>query len=77
VPLKSTANCPYICGAGLEIETSEIDAIYSKSLQLGGPNIAKPSENLGVPTSVQRQKLNSTLRRFCSNPKLLQAAERL
>ena len=61
----------------LEIETSEIDAIYSKLIQLGGPNIAKTMENLGVPASVQRQKLKSALRRFCSNPELLNAAEKL
>jgi len=61
----------------LEIESSEIDAIYSKLLQLGGPQIAKTMENLGVPASVQRQKLKSAMRRFCSNPELLAAAERL
>jgi hypothetical protein len=61
----------------LEIESSEIDAIYSKLLQLGGPHIAKTLENLGVPASIQRQKLKSALRRFCSDPELLHAAERL
>jgi rubrerythrin len=61
----------------LEIEISEIDAIYSKLIRLGGPNVAKTLENLGVPASVQRQKLKSALRRFCSNPELLHAAERL
>lgn len=61
----------------MEIESSEIDAIYSKLLQLGGPNIAKTMENLGVPASVQRQKLKAALRRFCSNPELLRAADRL
>jgi hypothetical protein len=61
----------------LEIETSEIEAIYSKLLQLGGPKIAHTLENLGVPASVQRQKLKSALRRFCSDPELLQAAEQL
>ena len=61
----------------LDIETSEIDAIYSKLLQLGGPQIGKTMENLGVPASVQRQKLKAALRRFCSNPDLLNAAERL
>lgn len=60
----------------LEIEGSEIDAIYSKLLQLGGPQIATTMENLGVPASVQRQKLKAALRRFCTDPKLLQAAER-
>ena len=61
----------------LEIESSEIDAIYGKLLQLGGPHIAKTMENLGVPASVQRQKLKSALRRFCSSPELLQAVEQL
>jgi hypothetical protein len=61
----------------LDIECSEIDAIYSKLLQLGGPQIGKTMENLGVPASVQRQKLKVALRRFCSNPDLLNAAERL
>jgi hypothetical protein len=61
----------------LEIESSEIDAIYSKLLQLGGPQIARTMENLGVPAKVQRQKLKVAMRRFCSNPELLAAAERL
>jgi hypothetical protein len=62
----------------LEIENSEIDAIYSKLLKLGGPSIAKTMENLGVPASVQRQKLKAATRRFCaSSPELLQAAERI
>jgi rubrerythrin len=62
----------------VEIEGSEIDTIYSKLLRLGGPNIAKTMENLGVPASVQRQKLKASLRSFCSgSPELLQAAESL
>jgi rubrerythrin len=61
----------------LEIETSEIDAIYGKLLQLGGPKIAQTMQNLGVPASVQRQKLKAALRRFCSDPNFLAAAERL
>jgi hypothetical protein len=63
--------------AALDIETSEIDAIYSKLLQLGGPKIAKTMENLGVPASVQRQKLKSALLQFCKDPKLLAAAQQL
>ena len=63
---------------GVEIESSEIDAIYSKLLQLGGSNIAKTMENLGVPAAVQRQKLKAALHRFCSaSPELVQAAERM
>jgi hypothetical protein len=46
-------------------------------LQLGGPKIAHTLENLGVPASVQRRKLKSALKTFCSDPKLLEAAERL
>ena len=61
----------------LDIESSEIDVIYGKLLQLGGPQIGKTMENLGVPASVQRQKLKAALRRFCSDPDLLQAGERL
>jgi hypothetical protein len=62
----------------LEIETSEIDAIYSKLLHLGGPKIGQTMENLGVPASVQRQKLKAALRRFCStSTALLAEAERL
>jgi hypothetical protein len=60
----------------LEIETSEIDAIYGKLLQLGGPKIAQTMQNLGVPASVQRQKLKAALRRFCSSSELLLAADR-
>jgi hypothetical protein len=61
----------------LEIETSEIDAIYSKLLQLGGPKIAQTMQNLGVPASVQRQKLKAALRRFCTDPALFAAGARL
>jgi len=61
----------------LEIETSEIDVIYGKLLQLGGPKIAQTMQNLGVPASVQRQKLKSALRNFCTDPKLLAASDRL
>ncbi len=61
----------------VEIEGSEIDAIYSKLLHLGGPKIAKTMENLGIPATVQRQKLKVALRKFCSSPELLQEAARL
>lgn len=61
----------------LQIEGSEIDAIYSKLIHLGGPQIATTMENLGVPASVQRQKLKAALRRFCTNAELLQEAEKL
>jgi len=55
-------------GIALDIESSEVDVIYGKLLQLGGPQIGKTMENLGVPASVQRQKLKAALRRFCSDP---------
>jgi rubrerythrin len=61
----------------LDVETSEIDAIYGKLLQLGGPKIAQTMQNLGVPASVQRQKLKAALRRFCADPELLSAADQL
>jgi hypothetical protein len=61
----------------LEIENSEIDVIYGKLLQLGGPQIGKTMENLGVPASVQRQKLKAALRQYCSDPQLLRAAEQI
>jgi len=61
----------------LEIESSEIDTIYGKLLSLGGPKIAKTMENLGVPASVQRQRLKSASQRFCKDPELLQASRQL
>ena len=64
-------------GIALEIESSEIDAIYGKLMHLGGEQIAHTMENLGVPASIQRQKLKAALRRFCDDPELLLAAESL
>ena len=61
----------------LTIESSEIDVIYSKLVQLGGPKTAKTMENLGVPASVQRQKLKTALLRFCRDPALLEASQQL
>lgn len=61
----------------LEIETSEIDAMYGKLLQLGGPKIGQTMQNLGVPASVQRQKIKAALRCFSRDAELLAAAERL
>lgn len=61
----------------LEMESSEIDVIYGKLVQLGGPHIAKTMGNLGVPASVQRQQLKAALRRFCADPELLRVAEGL
>ncbi|HVO94431.1 MAG TPA: hypothetical protein VMT22_16400 [Terriglobales bacterium] len=61
----------------LEVENSEIDAIYGKLLQLGGPQVAKTMENLGVPASAQRLRLKGALRRFCADAELTQLAARL
>lgn len=61
----------------LEVECSEINVIYGKLMQLGGPQIAKTMENLGVPASAQRLKLKRMLRRFCTNEAVLQAATKL
>jgi len=61
----------------MEIETSEIDAIYSKLLHLGGPKIATTMQNLGVPASIQRQKLKFALQKFCEDPQLLAAAQQI
>jgi rubrerythrin len=61
----------------LDVEGSEIDAIYRKLIQLGGPKVAKTMENLAVPAKAQREKLKAALRRFCNVPELLAAAEKL
>lgn len=61
----------------LAIESSEIDVIYGKLLHLGGPEAVRILENLGVPASVQRQRLKIAAHRFCKDPKLLEAAESL
>lgn len=57
----------------LEIETSELDVIYSKLLKLGNTKIAKTMENLAVPASVQRKKLKSAVLRFSNNAELRKA----
>jgi rubrerythrin len=61
----------------LEVENSEIDTIYSRLLQLGGPQVAKTMENLGVPASAQRLKLKAALRRFVVNADVIQLAAQL
>lgn len=61
----------------IEIESSEVDAIYSKLLRIGGPSIAKTIESLGVPVTLQRHKLKLAIRQFCTDPELVAAAERL
>ncbi len=39
----------------LEIECSELDAIYSELLKSCGPEVAKTMEHVGVPASVRHQ----------------------
>ncbi len=57
----------------LEIETSELDVIYSKLVKLGNTKIAKTMENLAVPARVHRQKLKSAILRFSNDVKLREA----
>ncbi len=61
----------------LEIEGSELDAIYTGLLQACGPKVAKTMENVGVPASVQRQKLALVVRQFAKDPELHAAVENL
>ncbi len=61
----------------LEIECSELDAIYTGLLQVCGPKVAKTMENVGVPASVQRQKLALAVRQFAKDPELHAAVENL
>lgn len=61
----------------LEIESSELDTIYSRLLYSSGPRIAKTMENLGVPASIQRRKLASAVLRFTRDPELRASAESL
>jgi hypothetical protein len=61
----------------LDIESSELDAIYSELLKSCGPEVAKTMEHVGVPASVQRRKLASAVHRFTSDPVLRAAAQNL
>ena len=61
----------------LEIETSELDAIYERLLLSCGPNVARTMEQLGAPASVQRAKLKSAILRYCIEPSLRAAAQGL
>ncbi|NIO12120.1 MAG: hypothetical protein GTO40_30500 [Deltaproteobacteria bacterium] len=61
----------------LEVESSELDAIYSELLSCCGAEVSKTMEHVGVPASVQRRKLAAAVRRFTSDPGLRAAAERL
>lgn len=62
----------------IEIETSEINDIFSKLLQLAGPKTARTLEHLAVPGSVQRQELKAALHKYCrDDPDALAAGEQL
>lgn len=61
----------------LDIESSEIDAIFSKLLQLGGPRLANVMAQFGVPASAQIRKLKSMISRYSENPELRARAESL
>lgn len=61
----------------LDIESSEIDAIYSKLLQLGGPRLANVMAQFGVPVSAQLGKLKSMVSRFSEDPELRARADSL
>ena len=62
----------------IEIETSEINDIYSKLLQLAGPKTARTLEHLAIPGSVQRQELKAALHKYCKDdPHALAAGEQL
>lgn len=61
----------------LEIESSELDAIYSELLKSCGPDIAKTMEHVGVPASIQRRKLSAAVLRFANDPELRTAAHNI
>ena len=59
----------------LDLETSEINIIYSKLIQLGGVRVAETLDNLGVPIQSHRARLSTAITRFTNDPEL-QAAVR-
>ncbi len=62
----------------IEIETSEINEIYIKLLQLAGPKTAVTLGHLIVPGSVQRRELKAAVSKYCrDDPHALAAGERL
>ena len=61
----------------LEIEGSELDAIYSMLLNSCGPDVAKNMEHISVPASVQRRKLSAAVLRFAKDPEVKAAARSL
>jgi hypothetical protein len=52
----------------LEMETSEVDVMYTKLLQSCGPKVAQTMAKFGVPANVQRAKLKAAI-----HTKLLQS----
>ncbi len=61
----------------LELESSELNAIYSGLLHSCDPKIAKTMENVGVSVSVHKQQLASAILRFVRDQELRAAAEHL
>jgi hypothetical protein len=61
----------------LEIEGSELDAMYSRLVRSCGPEISKTMEHVGVPASAQRRRLAAAVRRFATDPAVLASAEAL
>lgn len=61
----------------VEIESSELDFVYSQLLHSCGPMVAKTMENLSIPARVQRAKLKNAILRFTMEPKLRAAAQTL
>lgn len=58
----------------LEMETSELDIIYTQLLESCGPQVAKTMAKFGVAASEQRKKLKTAIFRFSMEPKLRAAA---
>ncbi|HEX9878842.1 MAG TPA: hypothetical protein VGB25_01460 [Candidatus Binatia bacterium] len=61
----------------LDIEGSELDAIYSRLVKSSELEIGKTMEHVGVPASVQRRKLAAAVRRFATDPEVRASAEAL
>ncbi len=61
----------------LELETSELSTIYSELLKLGGPQITKTMESLGVPVRIHRVRLRSAINRFTKDKELHAVAKAL
>ncbi|MBI4524463.1 MAG: hypothetical protein HY695_11715 [Deltaproteobacteria bacterium] len=61
----------------VEIESSEIDAIYNKLVHIGGPKLAKIMERFAVPCSAQLKKLRAAIKQFTQETELLARVESL